>query len=103
VSVAVGYSPGNGDLVDRATISDLTVWDLAARRFVNLESGLVLRACHISSGLSIGLQDRPVAYAAEFVLEGRTYRCALYRFLPRTRVVSAEEALILPAADALSA
>lgn len=89
--------------MDRATISDLTVWDPAARRFANLQSGLVLRACHISSGLSIGLQDRPIAYAAEFVLEGRTYRCALYRFLPRTRVVSAEEALTIPAADALSA
>jgi hypothetical protein len=93
----------DGDWVDRATISDLTVWDPADRRFVKLRPGLVLRSCRISPFLSIGIQDRPVAYAAEFVLEGRTYRCALYRFLPRTRVVAVEASRDAAAADVLSA
>ena len=93
----------NGDLVNRATISELTVWDLAARRFVKLRSGIVLQACRIRPLLSIGPQDRPAAYAAEFVCEDRSYRCALYGFLPRTRVIGAEEALDLPTPNALTA
>ena len=73
--------------MDRATISELQVWDPAARCFLILQSGMVLRTCRIRSSLAVGPQDRPAAYAAEFQLDGRTYRCPLYGFLPRTRVI----------------
>ena len=87
--------------MDRATISDLTVWDPAARHFIKLQPGIVLRGCRIRPFVKIGPQDRPAAYVAEFVWENRSYRCALYGFLPRTRVVGADEAVNL-AAPALS-
>ena len=76
--------------MDRATISNLTVWDTAARCFIKLQPGALLRGCRILPFLSIGPQDQPAAYAAEFVWEDRLYRCALHGFLPRTRVIGAE-------------
>lgn len=93
----------NGELLDRATISDLIVWDPVARHFLKLPAGALLHACRIRPFLSIGPQDRRAAYVAEFVWENRSYRCALYGFLPRTRVVGAGDPLNLPAPDALTA
>ncbi len=84
-------------MLDRATIRDLTVWDPAARGFITLQPGVLLETCRIRPSLEIGPHDTPAAYVAEFIFADRVYRCPLYSFQPRTRVLdergSAREAL----------
>ena len=73
--------------MDRATIGVLNAWNPATRRFVTLQPGTLLRSCHVFPARPVGPEERPVAYAAEFEVDGQTYRCPLYGFLPRTLVL----------------
>jgi len=48
---------------------------------------VVLTSCRILTSIPLGGQSRLAPYVAEFEVDGRTYRCALYGFLPRTQVL----------------
>jgi hypothetical protein len=85
VSVAVAYSAPTGIEVPRATIGILNVWDPAAQRNITLQPGVVLHSCRI-----VRYQPR-ATYLMEFEVDGRTYRCPLHGFQPRTRVLETAE------------
>lgn len=98
--MSLSDTPKRGLWVRRATIRVLSVWDRVSLRFITLQPGAVLDSCRVLSSLPLDPHQRPVAYRADFEVEGRTYRCALYGFLPRTQVVIDSAETGNPAGDA---
>ena len=85
MSVAVAHSGPTGIQVPRATIDILHVWDPAMQRNITLQAGVILHSCRI-------VRCQPLAtYLMEFEVEGRTYRCPLHGFQPRTQVLETVE------------
>jgi hypothetical protein len=71
--------------VPRATIDILNVWDPATQHNVTLQRGVILHSCRI-------VRYQPLAtYLMEFEVDGRTYRCPLHGFQPRTQVLETVE------------
>ena len=66
--------------MERAVISALTVWDASSHGSLVLCPGVILRSCHITRF------QQPATYLVEFEVEGRTYRCPLHGFQPRTQL-----------------
>jgi hypothetical protein len=79
---------GDCERVNREIIRPISAWDQQTCSQVALSAGIVVSGCQIVPGVNPG--DEP--YRVEFQSSGRSYRCALHSFLPRTRSIAAVEA-----------
>jgi hypothetical protein len=74
--------------VKREIIRQLPAWDAVACRPAVLEPGMLLSAWQIRRDPS---SSPETPYLVEFRSNDRTFQCALYVFLPRTRAMETSE------------
>jgi hypothetical protein len=87
--------PGeNGEKPMREVIRPLLVWDVSAGSAVLLEPGVVLSSCRIRKNGSLDASGEAEAYLMEFAWSGKTYRCPLTKFQPRTQAVLCQPAVL---------
>jgi hypothetical protein len=65
----------------------LKAYDLLGGITVVLTPGAILTSSHIRPSPAVELEAGAEPYMMEFDCYGRTYRCALAQFQPRTRMV----------------
>jgi hypothetical protein len=82
-----GTNRPNGVELMRETVAALTVYEPEAQSETRLEPGTLLGECRIHRSMETEIAQGAEPYVVRFQWAAREYRCPLYRFQARTRVV----------------